>query len=115
MIINDLESGMLHPKIGKISLEGILRSFDKSEWLYPSLRHRKFKITYVGSGGRKEERVNRVKAFYCQLYKARNDFLHGNGKRKTSSYRSEWLDYAFRRLARGRENPGCHAIYFCPI
>lgn len=69
---------LLHPKSAKITLEAILKFFDKSQWIDKSLTHRKFKITYLSSSGKKTERVNRVKAFYVQLYKARNDFLHGN-------------------------------------
>lgn len=72
---------LLHPRVGKVGLESVLRAFDRSSWLYPGLRHRRFKITYVGVAGRRQERVNRVKAFYYQLYKARNDFLHGNDVR----------------------------------
>lgn len=63
-----------HPKKGWANVSTVLRLLEKFAWEDAALAANRFKIKYDG----KAHRVNFVQKLYIELYRARNDFLHGN-------------------------------------
>ena len=64
-----------HPRKGKASLETVLNLLAGADWITPELRTAKYTVT-VKKG--LTMRVNYIRKLYAELYRARNDFLHGN-------------------------------------
>ena len=64
-----------HPRTGKANLGTLLDLLAKADWLDPRLKATRFHVEYPKKNIR---RINWAQRFYCELYRARNDFLHGN-------------------------------------
>jgi hypothetical protein len=63
-----------HPRSGNANLLTALNVLAKAEWEDTGLRSKRFKLTYQGQ----TSKINLIQKLYCELYRARNDFLHGN-------------------------------------
>jgi hypothetical protein len=60
---------------GKANLGTVLGLLAKPDWSDAKLRSKRYRIEYPKNTVR---RVNVIQKLYCELYRARNDFLHGN-------------------------------------
>jgi hypothetical protein len=63
-----------HQRSGKANLMTVLDLLAKAEWEDTGLKATRFKVKYQG----KTSKINLIQKLYCELYRARNDFLHGN-------------------------------------
>lgn len=63
-----------HPRRGQANLSTVLSLLKQASWRSDELKTRRYTVTWRG----KRERVNFVCKMYESLYRARNDFLHGN-------------------------------------
>jgi hypothetical protein len=63
-----------HPRSGKANLMTVLDLLAKAEWEDAGLKATRFKVKYRG----KTSKINLIQKLHCELYRARNDFLHGN-------------------------------------
>ena len=64
-----------HPKEGDATRTTVLDLLETAAWKTSKLKARRFKIW----GPKKTiRRISLVQKLYCELYRARNDFLHGN-------------------------------------
>jgi hypothetical protein len=64
-----------HPRTGKANLGTVLDLLARADWLDPKLKATRFQVEYPKKNIR---RINWAQRFYYELYRARNDFLHGN-------------------------------------
>ncbi|MGO8900805.1 MAG: hypothetical protein ACLQU5_21000 [Isosphaeraceae bacterium] len=64
-----------HPRTGNANLGTVLDLLAKVDWLDPKLKATRFQVVYPKKNIR---RINWAQRFYYELYRARNDFLHGN-------------------------------------
>src|SRR5207249_1968746 len=73
---------LTHPKKGSVfsptkagaSKWTVLDLLEKAPWLHPQLRAKPFRVIKNS----KRKGINLVQNLYRELYRARNDFLHGN-------------------------------------
>jgi hypothetical protein len=65
---------LTHPRTGKANLQTVLDLLAKADWLDAALKAARFQVKYQG----KKSRINLIQKLYSELYRARNDFLHGN-------------------------------------
>lgn len=63
-----------HPRQGQANLGTVLALLKQASWHHDELKARRYSVALRG----KRERVNFVCKLYAELYRARNDFLHGN-------------------------------------
>lgn len=64
-----------HPRTGQANLGTVLNLLDLDGWLDPKLESKRFKVQYPRGT---TLNINWIQRFYYELYRARNDFLHGN-------------------------------------
>jgi hypothetical protein len=64
-----------HPRTQWATLQTVLNLLDRAWWLDPRLGARRYRHR---QGKNKTVSVNLAAKLYCELYRARNDFLHGN-------------------------------------
>jgi len=63
-----------HPRTGKASLQAVLDLLAGADWMASPLKTTRYKVKNKGT----TSRVNYIQKLYAELYRARNDFLHGN-------------------------------------
>jgi hypothetical protein len=64
-----------HPRTSNANLGTVLDLLSKADWLNSTLKAAKFQVEYPKKTFRA---INWAQRFYHELYRARNDFLHGN-------------------------------------
>lgn len=67
---------LVHPRDGKANLMTVYDVLESVEWTHLPLRHRRYKACRTQKTEKK--RRNLACWLYGEIYKARNDFLHGN-------------------------------------
>jgi hypothetical protein len=71
-----------HRRCGKANLITVLDLLANAEWDDAGLKATRFKVKYQG----KTSKANLIQKLYYGLYRARNDFLHGNPVRSTKLF-----------------------------
>jgi hypothetical protein len=64
-----------HPRTGSANLGTVLDLLGSADWLDSKLKSTRFQVEYPRGNTRN---INWIQRFYNELYRARNDFLHGN-------------------------------------
>lgn len=63
---------LVHPGKGRSSLKCVIKALEENKWVLPKSAHRRYKVPPM------EDRVTHASWLYYNLYRVRNDFVHGN-------------------------------------
>lgn len=72
---------LIHPQDGEVNLDRVLEIIGNIHWNIPRLSY-----NYYSKNKMSSTKINLPQKLYCDLYNARNDFLHGNKIYSKSMY-----------------------------